>query len=246
MEADSVVPVVAEAASPASDASAATGPGACVSWALSDAATAESGAAVAAAALEAYARLPRRGALQPREWSELAAVVATGPPTAGDGGMHNRIGGGGSAARVVALATGNKCVGRRAVRADGSVLVDCHAEVLARRTLVWCVVHAVTHCTCPSSFHLIACAQGAAARGGRVRRRGGPTARASRGGPLRAAAGLRAAPVRCIRECIFFCSRRIRECVFGFVSAARRACGHRWSRRAALNHSWCPARRVGT
>lgn len=73
---------------------------------------------------DAYRRLPRKGKPEAgREWSVAAAFVAG----CADGtGLH-----------TVALATGNKCVGGSAARAahGGDVVLDGHAEVLARRAL---------------------------------------------------------------------------------------------------------------
>ena len=72
----------------------------------------------------AYRRLPRKGLPEAgREWSVAAAFVAG---RADGTGLH-----------TVALATGNKCVGGTAARAAtaGDVVLDGHAEVLARRAL---------------------------------------------------------------------------------------------------------------
>ena len=38
--------------------------------------------------------------------------------------------------QVVCVTTGTKCVGSEHLEATGEVLVDCHAEILARRCLV--------------------------------------------------------------------------------------------------------------
>lgn len=79
---------------------------------------------IVAEAEAAYRRLPRKGKpAAGREWSVVAAFVA---------GRAD-----GRGLRTVALATGNKCVGGRAARAAtaGDVVLDGHAEVLARRAL---------------------------------------------------------------------------------------------------------------
>lgn len=62
-------------------------------------------------------RLPAR-----QQWTVLAAFVLKGKSS--------------DECRVLAAATGNKCVGRRELDADGLVVLDCHAEVLARRALL--------------------------------------------------------------------------------------------------------------
>lgn len=78
------------------------------------------GNAVFTAVSRAYEKLPAKGkpAKTPVEWTMLAGIVALD----GAGGCH-----------PIAIATGNKCIGKRDMQADGSVLHDCHAEVLARR-----------------------------------------------------------------------------------------------------------------
>jgi len=42
----------------------------------------------------------------------------------------------GDRGRVVALATGSGCPKGLELKTDGKVVVDCHAEVLARRALI--------------------------------------------------------------------------------------------------------------
>lgn len=81
-------------------------------------------AAVARAALAWFAATPaaQRKVPKGREWTVLAAFVV--------------LTRGSSEGRVVAAATGNKCVGRRELDVDGLVVNDCHAEVLARRALL--------------------------------------------------------------------------------------------------------------
>ena len=76
-----------------------------------------------AAAEQAYAKLPRKGKPQPNEWSVAAVFLASRED--------------GSGLRVLAGATGNKCVGGAVARAAsaGDVVLDGHAEVLARRAL---------------------------------------------------------------------------------------------------------------
>ncbi|KAF4046986.1 Adenosine-deaminase (editase) domain [Phytophthora infestans] len=61
----------------------------------------------------------------PSEWTVLAGIVLCSPSSE----PNDKL-------RVLAVATGNKCLGRRDLNADGLVVNDCHAEVLARRALL--------------------------------------------------------------------------------------------------------------
>ena len=56
-----------------------------------------------------------------KEWTVLAAFIAEERKT-GD-------------FKVVAVGSGTKSIGRNKIDSDGRVLIDCHAEVLARRSL---------------------------------------------------------------------------------------------------------------
>lgn len=84
----------------------------------------ETNAAVARAALDWFVATPAAHRKLPagREWVVFAAFVLRERET--------------GAYRVLAAATGNKCVGRRELNADGLVVNDCHAEVLAHRALL--------------------------------------------------------------------------------------------------------------
>ncbi|TDH73568.1 uncharacterized protein CCR75_003097 [Bremia lactucae] len=61
------------------------------------------------------------------EWTVLAGIVVSSPPTTTCSG---------DTFRVLAAATGNKCLGRCDLNAEGLVVNDCHAEVLARRAFL--------------------------------------------------------------------------------------------------------------
>ncbi|XP_076026126.1 tRNA-specific adenosine deaminase 1 [Genypterus blacodes] len=79
---------------------------------------------VARLSYERFRALPRRGKPEAgREWSLLATVLRAErrPDT-------ERV-----EMEVVSLATGTKCIGQSAMSADGDVLNDSHAEVIARR-----------------------------------------------------------------------------------------------------------------
>ncbi|GMF22126.1 unnamed protein product [Phytophthora lilii] len=62
----------------------------------------------------------------PSEWTVLAGIVLHSRVFTEDDGTF----------RVLAAATGNKCLGRRDLNVDGLVVNDCHAEVLARRAFL--------------------------------------------------------------------------------------------------------------
>ena len=92
--------------------------------------------------LSAYDRLPPRGKPQGKEWTVLAGfVLAWSDGTSPDHDDTAAAAAAPAAAvsplsvRCVALATGNRCVGRSRMSTQGHVVNDCHAEVLARRRL---------------------------------------------------------------------------------------------------------------
>jgi hypothetical protein len=94
---------------------------------------------VAACLLEAYDQLPKRGKPQGKEWTVLAGLVVAwsddGNSSGAAAGVLKSYDPSYVRLEVVALATGNRCVGRSRMSATGSVVNDCHAEVLARRCL---------------------------------------------------------------------------------------------------------------
>lgn len=77
---------------------------------------------IAELVLKQFDALPSRGKPEPSEWTVLAGIVMDAPTA--------------PAGAVVALATGTKCVGKVRLSAQGDIVADCHAEVLARRSLL--------------------------------------------------------------------------------------------------------------
>ncbi|GAB9474685.1 Trna-specific adenosine deaminase [Globisporangium polare] len=68
--------------------------------------------------------------IPPSQWTVLAGVVIVSQPVDVNGGSSS------STARILTAATGNKCLGQRDLHANGLVVNDCHAEILARRALL--------------------------------------------------------------------------------------------------------------
>ena len=87
-----------------------------------------------------YAKLPRKGKPNPTEWTVLAAFLLEHENNANNENNEDISSfSSSSSLEVVALATGNKCLGeagRSRATQIGDVLNDCHAEVLARRAFV--------------------------------------------------------------------------------------------------------------
>jgi hypothetical protein len=81
---------------------------------------------VAVCAHAAFATLPPRGKPSAHEWTVLSAVIAVARDEHGENPPR---------LRCIALGTGTKCIGRGSLRADGTIVNDSHAEVIARRAL---------------------------------------------------------------------------------------------------------------
>mgnify|MGYP000188358145 CR=1 FL=1 len=86
--------------------------------------------------------------LQDREWCMLAAIVASRRTRDGVATPHNcqsavgtRVGAGRPPHEltVLTMGTGTKCVAESKRCRDGNILMDSHAEVIARRALKRCV-----------------------------------------------------------------------------------------------------------
>ena len=71
---------------------------------------------------------PRKGKPSDSEWSLLAAFVLEHRPAGDEPQASHHL-------RVVALGTGNRCLGDTDRRPGGTLVNDSHAEVIARRSL---------------------------------------------------------------------------------------------------------------
>ena len=76
---------------------------------------------IASLVLEAFRKLPNKCKPQENEWTCLAAIIVS---TCSDKNLE-----------ILALATGNKCLGIRKMCPNGTVINDSHAEILVRRAL---------------------------------------------------------------------------------------------------------------
>lgn len=111
---------------------------------------------VASCLLEAYDGLPKRGKPQGKEWTVLAGLVivwndnddqrtvaststSSGSLSSSQANLEEEswesMNCEGTNFEVLALATGNRCVGLSSMSRDGTVVNDCHAEALVRRCL---------------------------------------------------------------------------------------------------------------
>ena len=103
---------------------------------------------IAHAVMQKFDQLPAKGKPQPQlnEWTILGAVVAKISPSPGDID-HNESGS--ANLKVISLATGCKCVAERLKSADGGVLNDSHAEIVAvralRRYFLWEIRRLLSH-----------------------------------------------------------------------------------------------------
>ena len=99
---------------------------------------------VAAVSIAAYNKLPKTGKPMEREWTVLATLVLEYPPHLAHTLPPTPAADKRASApakpllRVVALGTGNRCLGHTSVSPTGDVLHDAHAEVVARRSLLRC------------------------------------------------------------------------------------------------------------
>ncbi|XP_071785584.1 tRNA-specific adenosine deaminase 1-like [Asterias amurensis] len=76
--------------------------------------------------------LPKKGKPQVnREWTLLAAVVQNSAASSERISMTATDG-----LKVVAMATGSKCIGQNKMSKEGNIINDSHAEVLARRAFI--------------------------------------------------------------------------------------------------------------
>lgn len=112
--------------------------------------TQEDADAVARLVLQQFDSLPTKGKPQGREWTVLAGIVADcrscASPRPWPSGMQ-----------VVAIGTGTKCLGRSLLVGDGSLVQDCHGEVICRRAFVRFLVAQARACLAgqPSVFELL-------------------------------------------------------------------------------------------
>mmetsp|Transcript_6621 Transcript_6621/g.11692 ORF Transcript_6621/g.11692 Transcript_6621/m.11692 type:complete len:494 (-) Transcript_6621:5974-7455(-) len=80
-------------------------------------------------AIDGYNSLGSRCHVQNSEWTVFAALIARNKPGDNSPCLPDRSG------TIVAMATGNKCIGPRKMCTSGRVVNDCHAEVLVKRSL---------------------------------------------------------------------------------------------------------------
>ena len=83
---------------------------------------------------EEYTKLPKKGKpLVGKEWTPFCCVILRREDKDGKGLQHE----------VVAIGTGSKCIGKVKLCANGFVVNDSHAEILARRSFCRYILHQI-------------------------------------------------------------------------------------------------------
>ena len=74
--------------------------------------------------IEQYHKLPKKGKPNENEWTILASVVQTTQDLTLSKGFQTK---------VVSIGTGTKCLNRTQLRKEGDLVIDSHAEIIAKR-----------------------------------------------------------------------------------------------------------------
>lgn len=96
--------------------------------------------AIATACIQKWKSLPRKGKPESHQWTVLAGIVLV---------VQNRDS---IELQVASLGSGTKAVGSPDYPSNGEIVLDCHAEVLARRAFQ--LYHVLVHINLHSRFLL--------------------------------------------------------------------------------------------